>query len=124
MLEERSKILLNYIVEYCSGGGYKIISEQELKSAYYERYNVDEQELAEIIKYLRENSYIAVKYTGGGEYCLMPLPKGRVYQEEQKSALYREILLQKTTLKYSFLGGLAGSLIAVTLGVILAVILC
>ena len=124
MLEERTKILLNYVLDYCSSGGYKIISEQELLNAYGERYDIDRQELAEIIKYLKENSFISVKYAGGGEYCLMPLPKGRVYQEEQNSATYREIILQKTTLKYSFLGAFIGGLTAILIGVVLAVVLC
>ncbi len=114
MLDVRSSRLLNRINTLCTGG-YKIVEESELLSCFPVSAGVGGEELQRMIAYLEERGYIDVKYADGGQYCLCPLPDGRLYFEtarEERTDLKRrrrEMLLM--TAAGAFFGAFLGALL-------------
>jgi len=83
MLDKRTSALLQTINDFCSSGTYKIFSEEDFLAAFPERWGVTAESLCQMLDYLSENGYINIKYSGGGMYCICPLPLGRGYCEQE-----------------------------------------
>ena len=109
MLDERTNILLKFINEYCKDQSYKVLDIDELKSAYPERFKMDREGISQIVQYLKNREYIAVKYSDNEQYCLSPLPKGRQYFEAQTERLLNERLERNKTAKIVFWASLIGA---------------
>ncbi len=110
MLDNRTDVLLNYINKQCSEGSYRIFSPSELISAFPEKFAVDFDGLLLILDYLKEREYIAVKYTDEKAVCLAPMPKGRIYHEEQAAA-ERHSKSYKRLVCFALIGSLLGGVI-------------
>ena len=83
MLDKRTSALLQSINDFCSSGTYKIFSEEDFLADFPQQWGVTAESLGQMLDYLSENGYINVKYSGGGMYCICPLPLGRGYCEQE-----------------------------------------
>ncbi len=114
MLDERTSKLLSAINESCGSGSYKLMDERELINCFPKAYRVDGDGLKAMLCYLEEHKYIEVGYAEEGEYCLRPLPEGRLYFERAKSGkrerLFRRIEAFLLALFGAFAGGFLGAL--------------
>lgn len=122
MLDLRTACLLDKVNQYCREGGYRIFEEQELLDCFPEKLRVDRDGLAHSLRYLSENGYLDIRYSEEGLYCLCPLPQGRAYSENVRTARTeasrkkRENLL--VVLLGAFFGGLIGGMAAQLLSVL------
>lgn len=113
MLDKRSFALLEYINGECRGGGYKIFSTAELASSAGEEQPLELEAVRECIKTLAENEYVSVKYQDEEELCAMPLSKGRRAFEQRLDEQAEKIYAARRYAFYSFIGALAGGILAV-----------
>ena len=113
MLDKRTSALLQSINDFCSSGTYKIFSEEDFLSAFPEKWGVTAEALAQMLDYLSENGYINVKYSGGGMYCICPLPLGRGYCELEAEIRSECVLQLKYFMSAAFFGSFAGSVLGV-----------
>ena len=111
MLDKRTSALLQSINDFCSSGTYKIFSEEDFLSAFPEKWGVTAEALAQMLDYLSENGYINIKYSGGGMYCICPLPLGRGYCEQEADKKSECILQLKYFMSAAFFGSFAGAVL-------------
>ena len=64
-----------------------------------------------MLDYLSENGYINIKYSGGGMYCICPLPLGRGYCEQEADKKSECILQLKYFMSAAFFGSFAGAVL-------------
>ena len=116
MLDERTGVLLGAINGYCEKGSFKIVEEGELLRRFSPSAGVDGECLKAMLNYLEEHKYIEVGYAEEGEYCLRPMPEGRLYFErikrERKQTVRRRIDAVLCAVAGGFSGGFLGSLTA------------
>ena len=119
MLDERTKLLLSAVNECCGNGSYKILEESDLLACFPKAMRIDAAGLKAMLDYLEAHKYIEVGYAGEGEYCVRPMPEGRLYFERTKSEkrerLIRRIEAFLLALAGGFAGGFFGALIALLL---------
>ena len=111
MLDKRTSALLQTITDFCSSGTYKIFSEEDFLAAFPERWGVTAESLCQMLDYLSENGYINIKYSGGGMYCICPLPLGRGYCEQEADKKSECILQLKYFMSAAFFGSFAGAVL-------------
>ena len=75
--------------------------------------------LKQMINYLKDREYIKIKYSDENVYCLCPLPKGRLYFENENSEKIESKQKFKEFLWTAFFGAMTGSIIG---GIIAAII--
>lgn len=107
MLDERTEKILSAVIKEC-GTGYKILCADDFG---------DEKNVNETLNKLAETGYISMRYSGGGDYLVTPLLKAREYFEEKQNEYLLRGLLYKKVALYSFFGAIAGSFVAMALGV-------
>ncbi len=114
MLDERTSALLQCVNDGCKGGGYKIFTLDDF--CENDGNAVDEGGVNESLERLQDEGFIAVKYAGGGMYCVKPLPYGVEYskreeerESEEKSRFSR---LEYASFFGSFLGGITGGFLS------------
>lgn len=116
MLDERTGILLSAINGYCEKGSYKIVEEGELLGRFSPDAGVDRDCLRAMLDFLEERKYIEVGYAEEGEFCVRPLPEGRLYFEqrkrEKKEKFRRRLDAFFCAVAGGFSGGFLGSLAA------------
>lgn len=116
MLDERTGILLGVVNEMCEKGSYQLVEESELLKRLPPACGVDGVTLRAMLNYLEDGNYIEVGYAEEGEYCLRPLPEGRLYTErlrkEKREAMRRRRDSLLLALAGGFSGGFFGSLAA------------
>ncbi|MDE5897284.1 MAG: hypothetical protein K2H43_05695 [Clostridia bacterium] len=116
MLDERTGVLLSAINGYCEKGSFKIVEEGELLGHFSPLSGVDRDCLRAMLNYLVDHKYVEVGYAEEGEYCLRPLPEGRLYFErknrERKEGIRRRIDAVLCAVAGGFSGGFLGSLAA------------
>ena len=112
MIDSRASEILNYINQVCQDGTYKIVSLNELIDAVSSVYNIDGDGVRHSLTYLAEREYISIKYEDEVEFCLCPLPKGRLHFETQIESIAENKQEHKSIVIASFLGGLIGSTVA------------
>ena len=108
MLDERTSRLLSAINESCASGSYKLMEESELLCCFPKTMRVDGDCLKAMLAYLEEHKYIEVGYAEEGEYCLRPLPEGRLYFEQSKSDRRQRIYRRIEAFLLALLGGVTG----------------
>ena len=113
MLDKRTSALLQSINDFCSSGTYKIFSEEDFLSAFPDKWGGTAEARAQMLDYLSENGYINVKYSGGGMYCICPLPLGRGYCEQEAEKRSECVLQLKYFMSAAFFGSFAGSVLGV-----------
>ena len=87
MLDKRTQKLLNHVLSLCGEDGtYKVLEISDLISGLAPRFKVDKEGLEQMMQYLYASQMIDVKYTDENVYCIMVLPKGRIYEEEKLAA--------------------------------------
>lgn len=117
MLDHRTSALLQAVNEQCAGGGYKIFAAEDFSAATGEEWS-DEQ-IAASLAYLSDEGLIAVKYSGGGMYCVRPLPLGKGYYDHEEEKVTESELRDRSTFRAAFLGGVLGGVSGGFLGAFL-----
>ena len=119
MLDERTGKLLFTINACCEKGSFKIVEESELLACFPEAMQIDGDGLRAMLDYLEEHKYIEIGYAQEGEYCVRPMPEGRLYFErvksEKRERLVRRIEAFVLALCGGFAGGFLGAFIALLL---------
>ncbi len=114
MLDERTDILLDYILGVCKDESFKIIDMFEMVSCFPDKFKMDNDGILQMLDYLKTREYIVEKYSDGEQFCLCPLPKGRHYYEnkaeKKQSELLQRKIMAKITFIASFIGGFLGAL--------------
>ena len=108
MLDERTSLLLSAVNECCGNGSYKIIEGGDLLARFPKTMGVDEAGLKAMLDYLEDHKYIEVGYAEEGEYCVRPMPEGRLYFERMKSEKRERILRRIEAFLLALCGGFAG----------------
>ena len=85
MLDERSKIVLNYLVNECSEGAYRVIDTAELINALPKKFKPDDATVSLCMDYLEKGNYISIKYKDAKMYCVSPLPFARQILENESN---------------------------------------
>lgn len=125
MLDHRTSALLQAVNGQCAGGGFKIFAAEDFSAATGEEWS-DEQ-LSASLAYLSDEGFIAVKYSGGGMYCVRPLPLGKGYydheEEKETESEYRDGKTFRSALLGGVLGGAAGGFLGAFLFFLLDLLL-
>lgn len=111
MLDKRTSALLQSINDFCSSGTYKIFSEEDFLADFPQQWGVTAESLGQMLDYLSENGYINVKYSGGGMYCICPLPLGRGYCEQEAEKRSDCVAQLKYFMSAAFFGAFAGAVL-------------
>lgn len=85
MLDERSKLVLNYLVAECSEGAYRVIDMSEIINALPKRFKADDSTVSLCMDYLEKGNYISIKYKDAKMYCVSPLPFARQILENESN---------------------------------------
>lgn len=110
MIDKRASMLLDYINEECSDGVYKIFTVDELINSLPKKLRTDFDGIKADIEYLAEHEFINCKYGDDTQFCLVPLNKGRLFEEtttdkkKDKRAFVMFVL-------FSCIGGIVGGII-------------
>lgn len=115
MLDERTSFLLSAVNECCGNGSYKIIEESDLLACFPAAMKTDAAGLKAMLDYLEDHKYIEVGYAGEGEYCVRPMPEGRLYFERIKSEKRERLIRRIEAFLLALAGGFFGALIALLL---------
>ena len=106
MLDEGTSALLKYVNEGCQVGAYKIFTLDDFSSAL--GAPMDEKGIENILSCLQEDGYLAVKYAGGGMYCVGLLPLGAEYSNREELKMNEERKRMGAFVHTAFFGGFLG----------------
>ncbi len=118
MLEQKSKLVLKFLIQECPNGSYKIIESKDIIASMPAKYRLDNEAFDNILTYLERQDCISIKYDDNNVYCLCVLPYGyeileneiKKKKEDKKSShLWFLILIN---LLVSFASGILGTVIA------------
>lgn len=125
MLDESTSALLKFFNEEGRVGAYKIFTLDDFSSALGKE--LGELAVDKILGDLQENGYLAVKYSGGGMYCVGLLHRGATYLgiEEQKRQEEQKRLGAFESFSFfgAFLGGVVGGFISVAIALLVSLLL-
>ena len=85
MLDERSKIILNYLAKECNEGSYRVIDVTDLVDALPARFKPDTSVVSLCMEYLEKGNYISIKYKDHKMYCVTPLPFAKQILENESN---------------------------------------
>lgn len=111
MLDKRTAATLFVINGECADGAYKVIEAEELIAKLPSKLATEADGLKQTLKYLKEREYIDIKYSDNDVYCLFPLPKGRLYFENENAKTAEAHTHFRQFLFTAFLGAMAGAII-------------
>ena len=122
MLDKKTANVLSVVNDQCKDNNYIIIKNEDITPHLKKRNKLSNEEIKSSVNYLAEREYIQLKYAEEGTYCLTMLPKGRLFEEQQKEKYANlreeEIRHLKFLIKvgfisaiFSFLGAAAGYII-------------
>ncbi len=78
MLDKRSLTLLQTINDLCPNGVYEILTTEDISEALPKRFKTKDKDLRALIEELAEKKLISIKYSDEHEFCLAPLPDGKM----------------------------------------------
>ena len=122
MLDKKTANVLSIVNDQCKDNNYIIIKNEDITPHLKKRNKLSNDDIKNSVNYLAEREYLQLKYAEEGTYCLTMLPKGRLFEEQQKekrSTLREEeirnlkflIKVGFITAIFSFLGAVAGYII-------------
>lgn len=85
MLDERSKIVLKYLVKECSEGSYRVVDVADLVESLPAKFKPDNGTVSLCMDYLEKGNYISIKYKDSKMYCVSPLPFARQILENESN---------------------------------------
>jgi len=118
MLDKRTEKLLSVLARLCADGSYKIIEIGDLTKEMLPRFRIDTDALAQMVRYLKINEMIDVKYSDEKVYAIAVLPKGRVTDETRRTQKTTNKLEKKYLVLLSgccFLAAFAGAVLGAML---------
>ena len=85
MLDERSKIVLKYLVKECNEGSYRVVDVNDILDALPQKFKADSGTVTLCMDYLEKGNYISIKYKDAKMYCVSPLPFARQILESESN---------------------------------------
>lgn len=82
-MDKRKLLLLKFLLDKCSDGGYKVLDTAKLYSAH-KKYNDNFKALENDLNFLKTYKYIDIKYIDKTNTCLCILDNSRIFQENLK----------------------------------------
>ena len=118
MLDRKLMAVLQAVNDLCVSGTYEILSVDDILNEIPKRLAVEEKFIHVAIDALAEKRLISVKYSDEQEFCLAPLPDGKMKceQKSEEDAPTAQKSNKKTALYCliaSFLGSMLGGAIIV-----------
>jgi ABC-type bacteriocin/lantibiotic exporter with double-glycine peptidase domain len=86
MLDKSTAKVLGIVSEQCKDNNYIVIKNEDITPFLKRKNKLTDEGIKETINYLAEREYLKQKYSEEGTYCLTILPKGRLFDENQKEA--------------------------------------
>lgn len=86
MLDEKSKIILEYIVNNAEYGKFSVIDLLELKDIFPKNISVTISSISRIIQKLASENFVTLKYYDDDVVCLSPLPYAKEIFDNEKLA--------------------------------------
>ena len=102
MLDKKTANVLSAVNEQCKDNNYVVIKNEDITPQLHKKNKLTNEAIKEAVSYLAEREYIKLKYAEEGTYCLTILPKGRLFDEEQKEKRYYVREEQIRNLKFMF----------------------
>ena len=116
MLDKRTDRLLTCLARICADGTYKVVEITDLTKCLRPRYHADAVTLGQILKFLKDNEMIDIKYKDDNVYCISVLPRGRAHVESANKKNYYNVTLGRRLAIFTvigcFIAGFAGALLA------------
>lgn len=109
--------VLDKICSLAAFGRFVVFSEDELYDAFPEGEERREAVLRGVLKSLKEDGFIDLKYSSGNMYCIAPLkkyaplPEPEIVEPETQQEVPKVRHIRGATFVSAFLGGALGSLI-------------
>lgn len=119
MLDERTGKLLFAINECCEKGSFKIVEESELLSCFPRAMQIDGEGLKAMLAYLQDRGYVEIGYAEEGEYCVRPMPEGRLYFERKRSEKRERWIRRLEAFLLALFGGFAGGFLGALTAILL-----
>lgn len=102
MLDKKTANVLSAVNEQCKDNNYVIIKNEDITPKLTKKNKMENDAIKDTITYLAEREFIKLKYAEEGTYCLTMLPKGRLFDEEQKEKRFLLREEQVRNLKFMF----------------------
>ncbi len=80
MLDAKTQKILTKILTQCKDGGYAVISYSDLLEECESENSTEE--VKHTVMFLIEKEFLSCKYYDDENICIIPLPKGRLTEEE------------------------------------------
>ncbi|MDR0461995.1 MAG: hypothetical protein LBG88_01515 [Christensenellaceae bacterium] len=119
MLDKRTTRFLSAVAKICDDGSYKIIEKAELLKEMHFR-GMDFVALEQMVRYLKDNEMVDLKYSDENVFCLTVLPKGRVAFESMRRKTRDLVKVPNKTLIIIVTAVFLASLLGSMLGAIFA----
>lgn len=85
MLDKATASVLGIINEQCPDNNYIVIKNADITPHLGRKNKLTDEAINDTVQYLAEREYIKLKYAEEGTYCLTMLPKGKLFDEDQKA---------------------------------------
>lgn len=89
MLDEKTCKILSKIIDLCGNGSYTVIAYSDLLCEA--EYDNSTEEVKQTVMYLIKYEFLSCKYYDDEYFCVLPLPKGRLYEEECSESFPKEL---------------------------------
>jgi len=110
MLDKATANVLSIVNEQCKDNNYIVMKDADITPKLNKKVKLTSEGIKDAIQYLAEREYIKLKYAEEGTFCLSILPKGRLFEENEKEERYHlseeKIRNVKFLLRVIFLSGL------------------
>lgn len=118
MLDKKTDAVLQLVASKANTG-YKVLNKQQLIDELPAKLDVDAQNFAAIISFLKENEYVDVKYQDKDEICICTTVKTESYIDGEKEMPQKTKITNGQLgflLTAMFLASFFGALIATLIG--------
>ncbi|MBO5851662.1 MAG: hypothetical protein J6R29_04975 [Clostridia bacterium] len=123
MLDNKEKIVLNYINSNSNSGKYVVLTSEEILRVFPHFLNASEAMVKTVINNLFLKGFIRLKYDDGSTFCVSSTEQGLNYKEENTFENSPIIFSVKAIVGWcvfsSFIGAFVGVVIALFLSKIL-----
>ncbi len=111
MKNEKERALFSILSKECKSGQFSVLEKKDLLFSLSKFYVVEEEELDDIVSSLERQNCIKIKYEDEAVYCLCLIKKEIEQQKREVAPSFKKSF--SFCLLGGFLGGLAGSFLAV-----------
>lgn len=113
MLDNVSKIVLNYIKSNAQNGKYLVVTLEDILSCFSPNLTIQKQDIKSAINTLFFYDFIKVKYDDGSTFCVLPTERGLNYKSEILPKKFEQNFSIKSVVGWSILASFLGAIVGV-----------